>query len=469
MNPRTTGAEPPTLSIAQLDQDPHGVFRRYRHLTPLLRRANAGYLAIRAADVEPLAFDPRTRQVETEQLAARGIVAGPLVDLWSNSMLFSNGSGHRQRRAPMSRAFAFKLIEEMRPRIRAAARNIIGEHMHAGEMDFLGDFASLIPARIIGEILGIPSADVPHFTELVYSVSRSLSFSYARAEIQGMQESAHQLTQYVSELLSSRGSALSNEFLASYSKTVTEAGNLSAAEIISQVVTIIIAGSDTTRGAIAVQVALLLQHREQWDAICADPALIPGAVSESLRYEPVVGSIPRFTVEDIEIDGYVVPRNSILSLSTLSAMRDPGQYVDPDRFNIRRTDHPRRHLIFGLGVHRCLGEVLARAELEESLAALVEELPQLQLAGTPPSLQGHGGIRRIDGMRVQWASQGNIIGSALTSGRDPGVAHAFRVQETTARGSCEPGCHSPGPGRGVHEAEHQAGTLGGLDQSPDQR
>jgi hypothetical protein len=208
---------------------------------------------------------------------------------------------------------------------------------------------------------------------------------------------------YVRELLGTRGSALNNEFLASYSQTVTEAGNLTPAEILSQVVTIIIAGSDTTRGAITVQVALLLQHREQWDAVCADPALIPGAVSESLRYEPVVGSIPRFTLDDIEIDGYVVPRNNILSLSTLAAMRDPAQHADPDRFNIRRTDHPRRHPIFGVGVHRCLGEVLARAELEESLAALTEELPHLELAGKPPSLQGHSGIRRIDGMRVQWA------------------------------------------------------------------
>ena len=219
-----------------------------------------------------------------------------------------------------------------------------------------------------------------------------------------MQESARQLMDYVGELLGARGAALNNEFLASYATTVTEAGNLSPAEILSQIVTIIIAGSDTTRGAIAVQVALLLQHREQWEAICAAPALIPGAVSEALRYEPVVGSIPRFTLEDVEIGGYVVPRNSILSLSTLAAMRDPAQYAEPDRFNIRRADHPRRHLIFGLGVHRCLGEVLARAELEESLAALTEQLPHLQLAGKPPSLHGHGGIRRIDGMRVQWAA-----------------------------------------------------------------
>jgi cytochrome P450 family 103 len=278
-SPRTQGAEPPALSITELDADPHGVFRRYRHLTPLLKRERAGYIAIRAADIEPLAFDPRTRQIETEQLAVRGIHSGPLVELWSNSMLFSNGGEHRRRRAPMSRAFAFKLIEQMRPRIRVAARNILEQHLQAGELDFLGGFASLIPAHIIANILGIPPADVPHFTELVYSVSRSLSISYSNAEIQGMQDSARQLMEYVNGLLGSRGAALNNEFLASYLKTVTEADNVSAAEILSQVVTIIIAGSDTTRGAIAVQVALLLQHREQWAAVCADPALIPGAVS----------------------------------------------------------------------------------------------------------------------------------------------------------------------------------------------
>jgi cytochrome P450 family 103 len=403
-SPQTIGSEPPSLSIQQLDQDPHGVFRRYRHLTPLLKREGAGYIAIRAADIEPLAFDPRTRQVETEHLAVRGIQSGPLVEQWANSMLFSNGAEHRRRRTPMSRAFAFKLIEMLRPRIRAAAERIIDEHLPAGEMNFLDDFASLIPARMISEILGIPVADVPHFTELVYSVTRSLSLSHTSEEIPSMQDSARQLTSYVSNLLGSEGSTLHDSFLRTYLNTVTEAGNLTAAEILSQVVTVIIAGSDTTRGAIAVQVALLLQHREQWDAVCADPTLIPGAVSESLRYEPVVGSFVRFTLEDIEIDGYLVPRNSVLSLSTLSAMRDPGQYTDPDRFNIWRTDHPRRHLVFGLGVHRCLGEILARAELEESLAALVSRLPQLQLSGKPPSLHGHGGIRRIDAMRVRWGA-----------------------------------------------------------------
>jgi cytochrome P450 family 103 len=169
-----------------------------------------------------------------------------------------------------------------------------------------------------------------------------------------------------------------------------------------QIITLILAGSDTTRGAGTIQTSLLLQHRDQWDAVCKDPALIPGAVLESMRYEPAVGSFARFTLEDVQIDGWIVPRNSVLSLSTLAAMRGPQLYSDPDRFDITRADHPRRHMIFGAGSHRCLGEALAKAELEEQLAALTQRLPQLQLSGDPPVIRGNGGIRSVRNMQVRW-------------------------------------------------------------------
>jgi cytochrome P450 len=151
-----------------------------------------------------------------------------------------------------------------------------------------------------------------------------------------------------------------------------------------------------------IQVGLLLQHPEQWEAVCKDPALIPGAVAESLRYEPSVGSIPRFTLEDIDLDGYVVPRNQMLSLSTLSAMRDVAVYSDPDRFDICRSDQSRKHLVFGGGPHRCLGEALAKAELEEGLAALAARLPRLRVAGDPLTVRGYGGIRRVSNLHVTW-------------------------------------------------------------------
>lgn len=394
--------EPVTLSGAALDQSPHEIFRQYRELTPLIKRADGGYVAIRAADVLSLITDPRTRQVETEIGASRGVMDGPLFDFYKNTMLFTNGPDHRRRRAPLSRTFAFKLITAMRPRVRAVAEQLIDNNFVQGEMDFLGQYCSLIPARIISEILGIPEADIPRFTGWVYNMARAVSSSFTREDVPELQEAARQLTEYVQELLDSRRAQPRDDFLTAFVNAIDEEENLSPVETWMQIVTIILAGSDTTRTAMAIQVSLLLQHWEQWTAVCRDPALIPGAVAESLRYEPSVGTIPRFTLEDIELDGYVIPRNHLLSLSSMSAMRDPEMYADPERFDIRRADHPAKHLVFGGGVHRCLGEVLAKVELEEGLAALVSKLPQLRLSGETPRVLGFGGIRRMTGMRVAW-------------------------------------------------------------------
>jgi hypothetical protein len=400
--PRTIRSETPTFSIAALDQDPHGIYRRHRPITPLIRREGGSYIAIRADDVERLATDPRTRQVETDLLKSRGITEGPLFDTFSNSMLYSNGPEHRRRRSPISRAFAFKLMSALRPRISALARTLIDRHLARGEMSFLDDFASLLPAHLISGILGLPESDIPRFTGWVYQISRAISYSFSNAELPAVNAAIQQMAVYGDELLAARRAIPRDDFLTSYMEAVDQEGLLSPAETLSQLLMTILAGSDTTRGAMAIQVSLLLQHREQWDAVRADETLIPGAVSEALRFEPLAASIPRVTLEEIELDGHVVPANSILTLSTMAAMRDPALYDQPDNFDIRRTDHPRRHLVFGVGAHRCLGETLARAELEEGLAAILERLPQLELVGNPPAIDGHAALRRVGPMSVRW-------------------------------------------------------------------
>jgi cytochrome P450 family 103 len=392
----------PKLSIAELDRDPHGVFRELRPRTAVIEREGGSYIAIRAKDVERLAVDERTRQMENEKLRSQGIDSGPLCDIFDHTMLFSNGATHRRRRAPLSRAFAFRLISGLRPRIRAIADDLLSRHEERGEMSFLDDYAALIPARAISMLLGLPEDDIPSFSHWVYTVARTLGYSFTPEEVPAMEEAAANLVSYASELLAARRAAPRDDFLTDYVAATAQADTLSAAEILSQLITVIIAGSDTTRAAMATQVALLLQHREQWEAVCTDATLIPSAVSEALRYDPPVGSVPRFTLHDIDLEGCVIPAHRVLTLSTLSAMRDPALYCEPDRFNIRRADHPYRHMVFGGGSHRCLGEALARAELEEGLGVLANRLPQLVLLGAPPILTGHAGIRSISGMRVGW-------------------------------------------------------------------
>jgi len=154
---------------------------------------------------------------------------------------------------------------------------------------------------------------------------------------------------------------------------------MSPLEILIQHLFVIVAGSDTTRGALAVQTAQLLQHREQWEAVS------------------------RFVLEDIELGGYVLNAGQFMTLSTMSAMRDEKVFEAPDTFDIFRTDGQRWHLVFGGGAHRCLGEALARTELEEGLAALTARIPPLQLSGEPPETGDTSSVRRVGAMRVHWS------------------------------------------------------------------
>ncbi|WP_119681593.1 cytochrome P450 [Indioceanicola profundi] len=410
--------EPVNVSVADLEADPHGAFRRYRAVAPFIRRDDGVVLVLRGRDVDSLLIDPRTRQVETELVRLRGITHGPVYDFFRYSMLTSNGADHRRRRASMNKAFAASIIAGLRPRIRRLADDLIQAKLGDGEMDFLEDYAAQVPARVISMILGVPADDVPLFTRWVYSFSRVLGSQWTPAFASEAETAAEELTAYVARLLDRRRRTPDDDFLSSYVAALDAHHELSPAEAVAQVASVIVGGSDTTRAAIASQVSLLLQHREQWDAVCRDAARIPGAVTEALRFEPSIASVPRFSIEEIEIDGYMVPANTAMSLSTMSALRDPGIYADPDRFDIGRTDHPRRQLVFGGGAHNCLGKALAWMELEESLAAIAERLPHLHLLEGPLQFQGHAGIRRPSSMRVAWGRHQGARGSRTWSGSD---------------------------------------------------
>jgi cytochrome P450 len=392
----------PLLSIAELDTDPHGIFRRYRPVSPLIKRDDGSYIALRMRDAEALMFDPRTRQMETDLMRSRGITSGPLYQFFENTMLTSNGQTHRRRRAPLSRALGIRVVEALRPRIRAIANELIDEVITTGRMSFLDQYAAPIPARLIGEIIGLNVADMPRLARWVYNLTRALNASFTPPEVPEIEAATAELAHYVAAQLADRREHPREDFLTSFLQAVEREGVLSPTEAMTQIMTLIVGGSDTTRAALTMLVGQLLEHRDQWDAVVRDHGLIGPAIMESLRYDSVVGAVPRFVSEEMQFDGRVIPANSIVSVSILSMQRDEELYAEPDTFDIWRTDHPSRHFAFGGGVHRCLGESLARAELEESLAVLVQRLPSLRLIGNPPTLLGHSGLRRIVGMDLGW-------------------------------------------------------------------
>ncbi len=382
-------------------RDPHVLLKSLREQAAVARTEIGMVLALRQRHLELITSDA-TRQLETEMKVIQGITSGPIWDIMTSGMLFANGDVHARRRAPVARTFAFKLMDAMRPKVIEVTTELVEPRVGQGPIDFVGEIAAQIPARIIADILGIPRGDLPVFMRWIADTAESLGFIELTRREQ-IEKSLVEFNAYVSDLLNDRRKSPKRDFISNYVETTERDGVLSEAEIRTQVLGLILAGSDTTRGSLCMTLAHLLRHSEQWRAFCADPdGLKKGVVAEGLRYEPIVSGIPRVAVRDLDVDGFLVPAGTPIALSMLSALRDPEVYAEPDRFDITRTDHPRWHPIFGAGAHRCVGEALAKAEMEEALATIARLAPNTELIGEFPKL-AQGAIRQVGAMRVAFA------------------------------------------------------------------
>ncbi len=396
-------AEPPAPQQIWRDRsagDAHGYYRKWRAVSPLLEYCGQDapirlLQATRHADVTSLLRDPRTRQFETEVLELRGIKDGALHDFMSHVMLASNPPVHARRRAPLSRTFAFGLMDAWRPHIRELSRTLIRDAAASGEIAFTTDIASRLPPRIVASVLGLDQVDVDHFLGLVRTCSRGLS-NFPLEAFPAIDAAMAELVAYVEHAMAERRTTPRDDVLSAYTRTVADDGVLSHAEQLAQIAGVILAGSDTTRTGITSMMSQLLRHPDQWALVRSDPhAYAANTVLESLRYEPPVGTIPRITLEDVEVGDRVAPGGRVVSLSVLSALRDPEAIAEPDRFDVTRTDIPNWLVVFGAGAHRCLGEALARAEMEEMLIAAAELLGDAEIVGPPPEVVGSIGIRDI--------------------------------------------------------------------------
>lgn len=398
-----TLADIPTLQMPMpAGADPYAVFAECRANVPLVRVEMGLVLALRARHLDAVMTDA-TRQLETETKMMQGITSGPIYAFTEAAMLFANGEAHRRRRAPVQRTFAFKLMDAMRPKAAELAAELVSTRLNAGPIDFVNEIAAQIPARIIADILGIPRSDLPIFLQWIADTAESLGFIDVTRRAQ-IEASLTAFDMYVSALLDDRRRNPREDFLTDYVEATARDSELSDIEIRTQVLGLILAGSDTTRGSLCMTLAALLQHPAQWRAFCENPdALKRGAVDEGLRFEPVISGIPRVAVKDFELDGYLIPAGTLIAVSLLSALRDEDVFADASRFDIMRKDHLRWHMIFGAGAHRCVGEALARAEMEETLATIARLSPNTKLEGTPPRLKP-GAIRQVDQMRVSFAA-----------------------------------------------------------------
>ena len=304
---------------------------------------------------------------------------------WSRHLLNTDPPDHTRLRTLVSKAFTPRMIEQLRPRIQQITDELLDAVQSQGQMDLIADFAFPLPITVISDMLGIPPAYRQQFRDWTQTIVQSQS-SALEPEKQAAGVAAEEaFINYIKTLLAEKR-AHPDDDLTSRLVQVEEQGDaLNESELISMIFLLITAGHETTVNLLGNGMLALCEHPEQMSLLRADPALLPAAIEELLRYTtPVNLSTPRWATEDIPLHGNVIRKGEMVRCALLAANTDPQHFPDPVQLDILRQEN--QHLAFGKGVHFCLGAPLARLEGQIAIGTLLHRLPHLRLAHDPEQL-----------------------------------------------------------------------------------
>jgi cytochrome P450 len=243
-----------------------------------------------------------------------------------------------------------------------------------GPVDLVQAFALPIPSLVICELLGVPYADRDEFQE------RSATLVRVDGDRDEIMRASDELNQYMVGLVLAKQAERSDDLLSRLMTRGEESGEpLSLPELVSIGITLLIAGHETTANMIALSTLALLRNPAQLAALRADPTLAPAAVEELLRYLSVVQfGLFRHVTDDLPVGAATLRAGEYLIAALSSANRDSTVFPDADRLDVRR--QAAAHVAFGFGPHQCLGQQLARVELQEVFTRLYARIPTLRLA-----------------------------------------------------------------------------------------
>jgi cytochrome P450 len=341
-----------------------------------------GYAEVEAALADPrLAKDPRNAHSPDE--LARAPALPEETRYMRSNLLYRDPPDHTRLRRLVSKAFTPRTVERLRPRVQAIADALLDAAAGRGGMDVIGEYAFPLPITVIAEMLGIPAADRERFRDW----SDVLLTAIAPQPMgPAVVEAARGLRQYLEARFEERRRAPSGDLISGLLQAEEAGDRLGTEELQGMVYLLLVAGYETTVNLIGSGVLALLQHPGQLARLRGDPALLPSAVEELLRFcAPVMMSTLRYAAEDVALGGAVIPKGGMVFVVIGAANRDPARFASPDDLDITRAVN--KHLAFGHGVHYCLGAPLARMEGEIALGTLLRRMPDLRLGVAPEALR----------------------------------------------------------------------------------
>ena len=387
--------------LPEFHADPYPFYRRLREEDPVHQSPLGIWVLTRYDDTVMVLRDPRFGREGMAELLEARLGAGAVRPANTRDMLFRDPPDHTRLRALVSRAFTPRVVEAMRPHIQEIVDGLLDRVEGARGMDVIEDLAYPLPVTVICEMLGVPTADQDVFKQWSADIARSLDAAILPAGSEVItrgQEAGDALREYFRSLIAVRRTSPKPDLLSALIAAEEQGDKLSEPELVATCALLLIAGHETTVNLIGNGVLALLWHPDQLRALADDPALIPTAVEELLRYDGPVQRTGRMTMADVEIGGRRIPKGSIVAAVIGAANRDPAHFPDPDRLDVARREN--RHIAFGFGIHFCLGAPLARIEGQVAIGTLLRRMPALKLVSDTPEWRESSVLRGLKTLPV---------------------------------------------------------------------
>jgi pimeloyl-[acyl-carrier protein] synthase len=341
------------------------------------------------------------RTPSPDQLTAIGLSQlNPIAQVMVKQMLFLDAPTHTRIRGLASAAFTPAKVEALRAHIRDITSGLIDQVAACGRMEIIGDLAEPLPCIVTAEMLGVPVED---HRQLKFW---SQDFAEMLGNFQHNPDHAARILKSTEEMTTYFRCAMRNEKLrpdglvCSLRDAKLEGDSLTEEEVVANCIVTMVGGQETTTNLIGNGVLSLLRNPDQLEKLRANPALIPSAVEEMLRYESPSQHTARLAPEDTGIGGKTIRKRQAVMAVMAAANRDPERFPDPDHFDVARTDN--KHVAFGWGAHFCFGAALARIEGQIVFEELLRRFPVWSLDPKPLQWRTNLGLRGLTALHVSF-------------------------------------------------------------------
>ncbi|QTI71226.1 cytochrome P450 [Gordonia polyisoprenivorans] len=400
-------------------QDPYAVFAHARAEEPVFYSPEIDYWVVSKYDDVLSIF----RDTESYSATAAGELIKPpcpaameklaAVDYVPSTMLVDEDPPlHTKRRRVLRKGVTPDKVAEIEPYTRRFVQACLDDIVTRGQADMVSDMTFQVPAQTAFVLMGVPEAEVERARRYA---SRFALWIWGRPsdeqQVTLAEEFAAYLTyarEHIDRLIADPG----DDYMSNAIKAWQKAGNDDVWDrtyLASIMQSHLYASHETTTNAMASGFKVLLEHPDQWRAICADPSLIPNAVEEILRYASSVPAWRRVTTRPVTIGDFEIPAGQRILVLTGSANHDEAHFDDGDSFDIGRAN-AEDHLAFGWGIHHCLGQALARMEMTVMLEETVARLPHLQLVADQKwTYSPNTSFRGPESVLVEWDPAQNPI------------------------------------------------------------